>query len=284
MPRIALILFIAALLVVACYFLVVKEPKPQLILATTTSTYDSGLLDELLPHFERKYGARIVVVAVGTGQALTLGRNDDVDVLLVHSPVREQEFVDQGYGRLRKKVMYNQFVLVGPRSDPARVAELSPDSEKSAARAFDLIHNRRALFCSRGDDSGTHDREKVIWQLAGYPYDEIAGKEHSDWYLSVGSGMGDTLRMASEKQAYAIADKGTLLSMQSELNLALLLEGDPDLCNQYSVIPVNRGRPGGDGGKLADQFAEWLVTPEAQAMIDAFRVSAEQLFTPNAGK
>ena len=198
----------------------------RLILATTTSTDDSGLLDYILPIFEEEYGAEVEVIAVGTGQALALGQDGNADVLLVHSRARELEFMDAGHGVRREEVMYNDFIIVGPAEDPAGIRGMA-----DAAEAMRKI-SESSVFISRGDESGTHTKELSIWKAAEI---EPAG----DWYLSVGQGMGDVLNMASEQQAYTLSDRATYLALRDNLNLEILVEGDERLFNPYGVIAVN---------------------------------------------
>lgn len=240
--------------------------RPELVLATTTSTYDSGLLDAILPDFEARYGVRVRVVAVGTGQAFELGRRGDADVLLVHDPAGEEAFLAAGYGLARYEVMYNDFVIVGPADDPAGIAGM-----ERAAEALERIGEHRALFCSRGDDSGTYRREKALWEATGLV---PAGP----WYLSLGQGMGDTLLFANEKRAYTLTDRGTFLSMQDRLpNLRLLVGGatiaenpDPSLRNPYSLILLNPARYPHIQAEMARALAEWLTSPETQEAIARF--------------
>lgn len=204
------------------------ETPSRLILATTTSTQDSGLLDIILPDFEQKHNVRVDVIAVGTGQAIEMGTTGDADVLLVHARAKEDEFVAAGDGTARYDVMYNDFIIVGPASDPAGIKGMS-----SAVDAFTKIAESNAAFISRGDESGTHTKEKSIWEKA-----EISAE--GEWYISAGQGMGEVLTMAAEQQAYTLADRATYAKRQSEgLALDILVEGDTTLFNPYGVIPVN---------------------------------------------
>lgn len=235
-------------------------------LATTTSTADSGLLDAIIPAFEEEYNATVDVVAVGTGQALEMGENGDADVILVHARAREDAFVEEGFGINRRDVMYNDFVVVGPESDPADIA-----GTPLAADAFATIAEAEAIFTSRGDDSGTHTKEMIIWEQAGI---EPAG----DWYNSLGQGMGPTLIAANELQAYTLTDRGTYLSMNEELpELEVMVGGDsiednadPLLLNPYGVIPINPEVHPEVNAELAEQFAEWLTNAEVQDRIGEF--------------
>lgn len=250
-----------------------------LTLATTTSTDDSGLLAELVPDFEARFGVRVDVVAVGTGQAMALGEAGDADVILVHSRAREDAFLANGHGTSRSDVMYNDFVLVGPASDPAGVGGLT-----LARRAFAAIALAEAPFASRGDDSGTHSKELSIWSDTGIQPDPRSG-----WYDSLGQGMGSTLSYANETGSYTLSDRGTFLSQRENLpNLRILVGGssvdgnaDPSLLNPYSVIPVSPAK-GGIEEELASEFAEWLTSVETQEAIAAFGVDTfgQPLFYP----
>ncbi len=247
--------------------------KDELVLATTTSTYDSGLLDAILPDFEAKTGIRVRVIAVGTGQALALGRAGDADVLLVHARQLEDQFVADGYAPARFDVMYNDFVIAGPQSDPAGIQGMT-----DAAAALAQIAASNATFVSRGDNSGTHVKEQSLWQAAGI---EPAG----DWYQSAGQGMGAVLTMANEQQAYTLSDRGTFLSRQApDFSLKILVEGDPRLRNPYGVLPVtaNKEHDINYGGAIA--FINWITSPEVQQMIGEFGVEkyGQPLFYPNA--
>jgi len=256
------------------------EEQQVLQLATTTSTADSGLLDDILPDFEQQYNARVEVIAVGTGQALELGKNGDVDVVLVHARARESAFVEEGYGINRRDVMYNDFVIIGPPDDPAAVAGAG-----SAKEAFTAIASAEAPFASRGDESGTNTKELSIWASAGItPTAELA------WYKSLGQGMGETLNTANELGAYTLADRGTWLSQQENLpSLKIvfggeMIEQNPDkaLYNPYGVIPVNPAQHQGINGELAEQFAEWLASPQTAELIRSFGVEefGQPLFFP----
>ena len=243
------------------------DPK-ILRLATTTSVDDSGLLNAILPDFESKYNVEVDVVAVGTGQALELGRRGDADVLLVHAPASEEEFVQDGYGIARTVIAYNDFVIVGPTDDPAGITNVT-----SAVDAFLAIMESKSTFASRGDDSGTHKKEKAIWEIAGVTPDPLSG-----WYLSVGQGMGATLKLANEEKAYVLTDRGTFLSQSENLpNLSILFGGanaaenpDPIMRNIYSVIPVNPDLHDNVDYELAQQFVDWISSVEVQAVIGEF--------------
>lgn len=251
------------MLITAC-----QETTPRsLVLATTTSTYDSGLLDAILPDFETAYDAEVEVIAVGTGQALALGEAGDVDVLLVHAREREDAFVAEGYGVNRQDVMVNDFVILGPATDPAGIAGL-----EDVTAALQEIAGSQSIFVSRGDDSGTHFREQALWAATGI---EPAG----EWYLSVGQGMGGTLTVADQEQAYTLSDRGTYLARWAEgIDLVVLVEGDERLLNPYGVIAVNPERHPSVDAELANAFITWLTSPSTQAVINNFTVGGEQLF------
>ncbi len=239
-------------------------------LATTTSTYHSGLLDYLLPSFTLDTGYQIDVIAAGTGKSLKMGQNGDVDIVMTHAPEAEAQFVQAGYGIQPRKVMYNDFVIVGPNADPAIVAP-SP----SVKEVFSKIANNNALFVSRGDDSGTHKKEVQIWKQA-----EITPSFSS--YRSVGQGMGPTLNMASEMQGYTMTDRGTWLAYQAKLDLIILFEGDEHLFNPYQVILVNPKRYSDLNIKGAQALSNWLVSEKGQKMINRYRKMEQQLFVANA--
>ena len=244
------------------------EVAQVLRLATTTSTDNSGLLKAILPDFEQRYEARVEVVAVGTGQAIALAENGDADVILVHARSKEEAFVEAEHGVNRRDVMFNDFVIVGPASDPAGIQQLSKASE-----AFRAISEAEIPFASRGDDSGTHSKEKIIWEQA-----DLTPSPELTWYHSLGQGMGATLITANEMKAYTLADRGTFLSMQEKLpNLTILVGGttiaenqDQTLFNPYGVIPVNPDKNPDINAELAEQFAQWLTTPETQSKIGEF--------------
>ena len=248
-------------------------------LATTTSTDNSGLLDAILPAFETAHNARVDVVAVGTGQAIALGEAGDADIILVHARSREDTFVAAGHGLARTDVMYNDFVIVGPAADPAGVAGMTV-----ATDALMAIAQSGATFASRGDDSGTHSKERNLWSAAGLPTDP-----DGNWYKSLGLGMGDTLRFANESAAYTITDRGTFLALQENLSQLTILVGgdsiannaDPALFNPYGVIPVNPDK-GNIDNALAEQFVAWLISPQTQAAIAEFgrETYGQPLFYP----
>jgi len=241
----------------------------EVILASTTSTEDSRLFEVLIPAFEDAYPQyKVSVVAVGTGQALQIGRAKDADVLLVHAKADEEQFVAEGYGIERRDVMYNDLIVVGPESDPAGVG-----GGDDAAAAFAAIAEGEYPFASRGDDSGTHKKELQIWETAGI---EPAG----DWYNSIGQGMGDTLTFTSEVEGYTLADRGTYLAMRDNFELVIAVEGDPLLFNPYGVVVVTET----NNQEGAQAFADWIVSAEGQEVIREFGVDTygEPLFIPNA--
>ncbi len=244
----------------------------DVILATTTSTADTGLLDALSPLFTEATGYALKPIAVGSGAALELGERGEADVVLAHSPQAEQTFMEEGFGTERRTVMYNEIVIVGPQDDPAGIADMA-----SAADAFRTISESQSRFVSRGDESGTHALEQRLWKQAGI---EPAG----DWYIESGTGMGDTLNIANERGAYTIADRGTFLALQDRLELPVLVEGDSALINVYHVItlnPANGPRINSEGGQA---FLSFLLDPATQELIGQFGVEefGEPLFTPCA--
>ena len=243
----------------------------RLILATTTSTQDSGLLDALLPAFEAATHIQVRTIAVGSGEAMAMGRSGDADVLLVHSPAAEEAFMADGQGLLRRAVMHNDFVLIGPPADPARVRG------GSAGDAFRRIAAASAAFVSRGDRSGTHQMELTLWKRAGV---DPAGQP---WYASTGQGMGETARIAVERQAYTLIDRGTYLAMGAQIGLPILCEGGPSLQNPYHVIVVSPAKHPRVHAQAARRLADWLVSPETQRRIGDYGRSkyGRPLFVPD---
>jgi tungstate transport system substrate-binding protein len=240
-------------------------------LATTTSTDNSGLLRFLLPKFEAGYGAPVRVISVGTGKALKLGENGDVDVVLVHSRPDEDRFVAEGYGVDRRDVMYNDFVVAGPAADPARVRGL-----RDVIEAFRRIAQVKAMFVSRGDDSGTHKMELGYWKAAGIEAQANPG------YRSAGLGMGEVLLMASEMRAYTLTDRATYGSLRRKIDLAVLVEGDPRLFNPYGIIAVNPAKHPHTNYRGAMALIDWITSKEGQTAIASYKVAGEQLFYPSA--
>ena len=247
-------------------------------LSTTTSTQASGLLDVILRECRKDLGITVKVIAKGTGAAIRDGRDGNVDIIFVHARAREETFVNQGYGTKRYAVMHNDFVIVGPPNDPAKIG-----GGRDAAAALRKIASFQSLFVSRGDDSGTHTRERKLWRSTG-----LSLVEAEQWYLSIGQGMGRTLTFADEKKAYTIADRGTFIKYRYgrdlPVDLEVLVEGDPVLSNPYGVIPVNPEKYPRVRHDLARQFAEWLVSERGQSIIGGYRLLGRQLFYPDAGQ
>ncbi|MBU0687096.1 MAG: substrate-binding domain-containing protein [Candidatus Margulisbacteria bacterium] len=241
-------------------------------LATTTSTDNSGLLKALFPAFEKKYDVRVDVIAVGTGKAIKLGENGDVDVILVHARDAEDKFVADGFGVNRRDVMFNDFVILGPKNDPAKVK-----SAKNAADALKKIASSQFTFISRGDDSGTDKKEKALWKAAGIA---PAGK----WYNAVGQGMGATLQIANEKQGYTLADRGTYLAYLNKIDLAVVFEGDQAMFNPYGVIAVNPALYPDSNYLGAMQLIGWVTSVPGQKIIKDFQINGKPLFIPSAVK
>ncbi len=274
-----IIVLIAALLVVAGIsnsFAAKAQPKQKnIILATTTSTQDSGLLDILIPIFEKETGYFVKTIAVGSGQAMAMGQKGEADVMLVHSPDAEKKFVEEGYGVNRRLVMHNDFIIVGPGTDPAKIKGV-----KSSADALNKIALANALFVSRGDNSGTHAKEKTLWKKADIT---PAGQK---WYQETGLGMGQTLNVTAEKKGYTLADRGTYLAIKKNLGLEILVEGDAALLNIYHVIEVNSAKWPKANARGAKMFADFMVSKKTQAIIKTFGVDkfGSPLFFPDAGK
>ena len=253
----------------------VQGQEKTIILATTTSTQDSGLLDVLIPVFEKQTGYFVKTIAVGSGQAMAMGQKGEADVLLVHSPAAEKKFVAEGFGINRRLIMHNDFIIVGPPEDPAKIKGL-----KLASEAFKKIASAKALFLSRADKSGTHVKEMDIWKASGI------NPEGEKWYQQTGLGMGQTLNVAAEKKGYTLADRGTYLALKKNLGLDVLVEGDAILLNIYHVIEVNPAKwpkvnvPGGKA------FADFMVSNETQDIVKTFGVDkfGSPLFFPDAGK
>ncbi len=264
---------LALTLIAASFATETYAETPAITLASTTSTENSGLFAHLLPRFTEATGITVRVVAVGTGQALRIARNGDADVLLVHHRPSEEAFVAEGYGVQRHDVMHNDFVLVGPRADPAALRGLH-----DAAAALARIAAARAPFASRGDDSGTHKKELGLWAAVGLDPSAASGA----WYRETGSGMGATLNTAAAMGAYALSDRATWRAFQNKGDLEVLVEGDPRLLNPYGVILVNPARHPHVHAREAQAFIDWLVSESGQKAIAAFRVDGRQLFFPSA--
>ena len=261
--------------VIACgIFPASAGEAPYIVVASTTSTQNSGLFDHIVPRFRDRIGIAVRVVAVGTGQALRLARNGDADVLLVHHKPSEERFVAEGYGVRRFDVMANDFVIVGPASDPAAI-----HGSAHAAQALQRIAGTKAPFLSRGDDSGTHKKEMELWRAAGIDARRASGT----WYREAGAGMGAALNSAAAMAAYTISDRGTWIAFANKATLKILVEGDRRLLNPYGVILVDPKRHPHVKAALGQTFIDWLVGPEGQAAIAGFRIGGQQAFFPNAG-
>lgn len=249
--------------------------QKDLILATTTSTQDSGLLDYLLPEFTKDTGIKVKTIAVGTGKAIKMGEEGEADVLLVHDTKSENKFVKDGNSKERHDVMYNDFVIVGPKEDPLKLKEIK--GENKTEEALKKIKENQATFISRADDSGTNKKELKLWEALNVD-------PEGAWYVESGAGMGDVLKMASEKQAYTLTDRGTYLSMKDKLNLDVVVENDKDLKNQHGVMCVNPDKFKSVNNKEAEEFEEWILSPKVQKEIEGFKKEeyGQSLFTPNA--
>jgi len=266
-------LLIAGLVLASLTTSPVPAQERSITIASTTSTEDSGLFNHILPLFKSKTGIDVKVVAQGTGQALDTGRRGDADVLFVHAKAQEEKFVADGFGVKRYPVMYNDFVLIGPKTDPAGIR-----GTIDAARAFTTIKAKMATFISRGDRSGTHIAELDLWKLAGI---DIA-KERGPWYREIGQGMGAALNTASASNAYVLADRGTWLSFKNRGDLDILVEGDKRLFNQYGVMLVNPAKHPHVKKELGQTFIDWIISPEGQKAIADYKIGDQQLFFPNA--
>ena len=262
------ILFLALYLLLSTSLL---HAETRLRMSTTTSVEDSGLMRELLPPFEKMHDVKVDVIAVGTGQALKLGENGDVDLVFAHAKEAEEEFVAKGFGINRQEVMYNDFVIIGPMEDPAAI------KGKDAVGAFKGIADTKKAFISRGDESGTHKKEKKIWELAGI-------KPFGAWYLETGQGMGATIQVATEKQGYCLTDRGTYLAFEKKTDLVILLEGDDRLLNIYGIIAVNPNRYPYVKYDLAITLINWITSLEGQRIIGEYKKDGKPLFIPSVFK
>ena len=267
--------FIAAAALAAIAFAapVAHAQDKSIVVASTTSTQDSGLFEYLLPIFKQKTGITVKVVAQGTGQALDTGRRGDADVVFVHAKSAEEKFLAEGQGVKRFPVMYNDFVLIGPKTDPAGIKGM-----KDVAKAFQTIKAKQAPFISRGDRSGTHSAELKLWKDAGIDIE----KDKGPWYKAIGQGMGATLNTAAGMNAYALADRGTWLSFKNRGDLVVSVEGDKRLFNQYGVMLVNPAKHPNVKKDLGQAFIDWLVSPEGQRAIASYKINGQELFFPNA--
>jgi tungstate transport system substrate-binding protein len=248
--------------------------EKSIVVASTTSTQDSGLFGHILPLFKAKTGIDVKVISQGTGQALDTGRRGDADVVFVHARPQEEKFIAEGFGVKRSPVMYNDFILVGPNSDPAGVK-----GSKDIVAAFTAIKNKAAPFVSRGDKSGTHAAELALWKAAGI---DIAGADKGPWYREIGQGMGAALNTASAMNGYVLADRGTWLSFKNRGELGIVVEGDKKLFNQYGVMLVNPEKHKHVKKDLGQAFIDWLVSSEGQKAIADYKINGQQLFFPNA--
>jgi len=245
----------------------------SIVVASTSSTQDSGLFEHLLPLFKQKTGITVKVVAQGTGQALGTGRRGDADVVFVHAKSQEQKFLAEGHGLKRYPVMYNDFVVIGPKGDPAGIKGV-----KDVGKALQTIKDKQANFISRGDRSGTHSAELRLWKAAGI---DIA-KDKGPWYKAIGQGMGPALNTAGASGAYVLSDRGTWIHFKNKGNLAVLVEGDQRLFNQYGVVLVNPAKHPNVKRDLGQAFIDFLVSPEGQKAIASYKINGQQLFFPNA--
>ncbi len=257
-----------SVLLIALLFTSPVSAAQRIRMATTTSTENSGLLYVLLPPFEKKYNVKVDVIAVGTGKALKLGENGDVDVVLVHAREAEDTFIENGFGVNRRDVMYNDFIIIGPKTDPAEIRGYA------AAEALRKIREKLCFFTSRGDESGTHKKEKQLWRQAGVT-------PTGAWYLEAGQGMGATLQIADEKQAYCLVDRGTYIAYEDKIGLVILVENDKRLLNPYGIIAVNPKRHPHTNYKAVMNLIEWMTSSEGQGIIGSFKKSGKQLFHPN---
>ena len=266
---ISVIIFIMTIGIIA------QAENKELMMATTTSTDNTGLLDYLIPHFEKETDISLKWTSTGTGKALKLGQNCDVDVLLVHAPFAEEKYIAAGYGKDRREIMYNDFVIIGPKNDPAGI------KGKNISEALNMIKKREALFVSRGDDSGTNKKEMLLWKNAG-----IRQPDEEKWYLQTGQGMLATITVAAERNGYTMTDRGTYIKYQSQKDgnapLIVLVEKDNILLNQYSVLTLDSNNCPGVKYDLALRFSNWMASQNAQKLIQDFRLLGKKLFIPNA--
>ena len=263
----------AALAVITFAAPVANAQDKSIVVASTTSTQDSGLFEYLLPIFKQKTGITVKVVAQGTGQALDTGRRGDADVVFVHAKSAEEKFLAEGQSLKRYPVMYNDFVLIGPKSDPAHVKGI-----KDVAKAFQTIKDKQASFISRGDRSGTNIAELKLWKDAGIDIE----KDKGPWYKAIGQGMGAALNTAGAGNAYVLSDRGTWIHFKNKGDLEIVVEGDKRMFNQYGVMLVNPAKHPNVKKELGQQFIDWLVSPEGQKVIANYKINGQQLFYPNA--
>jgi tungstate transport system substrate-binding protein len=278
MHRIGILVFVKIGLIVilsSVFYTITFAADKALLMATTTSTDNTGLLDYLSPHFTKATGIRLKWIAVGTGKALKMGENCDVDLLLVHAPESEKKFVEEGFGTDRREIMYNDFILIGPKSDPAEI------NGKSTGEALSTIRIKRAVFVSRGDNSGTHKKEISLWLASNQG---IPDKEK--WYVQTGQGMLASITIAAEQNGYILTDRGTYIKYEADKEgnppLKILVEGDDNLKNQYSVIVIDVKHCPGAEHQIARRFSDWLAGQKAQNLIKDFTLMEKRLFIPNA--
>ncbi len=265
----------SAVLVLSAAATRVQAEDKSIVVASTTSTQDSGLFEYLLPIFKQKTGITVKVVAQGTGQALDTGRRCDADVVFVHAKSQELKFLSDGYSSKRNPVMYNDFVLIGPKSDPAQVAGM-----KDVAQSLHKIMDAKASFISRGDRSGTHTAELKLWKDAGIDIQ----KDRGDWYKSIGQGMGAALNTAKASEAYTLSDRGTWIHFKNKGDLEIVVQGDKRMFNQYGVMLVNPQKCPNVKAKLGQEFVDWVISPDGQKTIANYKIDGEQLFYPNANE
>ena len=265
-------LFILFILFLLLGFTKTSFSKEFITLQSTTSTQNSGLYDYILPIFSDKYNIDVRVVAVGTGQAIKNAQNCDGDVLIVHSQTSEENFVESGYGLYRQNLMYNDFIIIGPQNDPAEI-----NSSQNAFEVFKKIYNAKSVFSSRGDESGTHKAEIKIWNEINLETNKFNG----NWYRELGLGMGATLNVAVQMDAYALSDRATWLAFNNKRDHKILFEGDKSLFNQYGIIPVNPKKCPTVKFNLSEKFIYWMLSKEGQNKIASFKVNGHQLFFPN---
>jgi tungstate transport system substrate-binding protein len=269
-----LVFAVAAFLIAGPAIAQDKSQDKSIVVASTTSTQDSGIFGHILPLFEAKTGIQVKVIAQGTGQALDTGRRGDADVVFVHARAAEEKFLSEGFGVKRFPVMYNDFVMVGPKTDPAGIA-----GTKDIVAALKALKARELPFVSRGDRSGTHQAELALWKVAGI---DIAN-DKGPWYREIGQGMGATLNTAGAMGAYTISDRGTWISFKNKGDFIVAVEGDKRLFNQYGVMLVNPQKHPNVKRELGQQFIDWLISTEGQSAIADYKINGQQLFYPNAG-
>jgi tungstate transport system substrate-binding protein len=266
---------LSIIFIISLSFITAHAKNQTLMMATTTSTDNTGLLDYLIPHFEKETGIDLKWTATGTGKALKLGQKCDVDVLLVHAPPAEKKYIAKGYGKDRRQVMYNDFVIIGPENDPAGI------KGKGISDALKAIKTKQVIFASRGDDSGTNKKEKLLWENAG-----IQLPDRENWYVQTGQGMLATINICQERNGYTMTDRGTYIKYQSvkggNAPLKIIVEGDSILLNQYSVLTLDPANCANAKYDLAIQFSNWMASQKAQNLIKDFRLLGQKLFIPNA--